>query len=154
MSSSKLTRFLIVPQTLYRIQPRLPVALRDHASQVALGRTSFDLKVHSDNLVHPVTGDVFTTPNGMSLRPPSDAMRRILSSFRGTPTIYTLVPGLKLPDNLILLHEHTDHFSMQVRVPMTLADFNSTLTAFLQSLPSQTKEQFEAAMDDEDNQDN
>ena len=151
--ATKVTRYEIVPQTLYRIQPRLPVTLRNYDTQMALGRTSFDLKV-KDGLVHPAVGEEWIGPNGMSLRPAGNVMRRILDEFKGTPTIYTLIPGLKLPDDLIILHEHTDHYSLQLRVPMTLEAFNARLTEFLQSLPSQTREQFIAAMDDEDNQDN
>lgn len=150
---SKVKRFTVVPQTLYRVQAKLPVNLRCFDKQMALGRSSFDLKVQ-DGLVRPAEGPTFTGPNGMSLRPASDVMKRIVENFVGTPTIYTLIPGLALPDKLLLLHEHSDHYSMQVREPMSLDDFNQTLTLFLKTLPSQTKEQFLAARNDEEDQDN
>jgi hypothetical protein len=59
-----------LPLTLYRIQPRLPVALRDFQTQKGLGRSSFDLKLHDDKVVAMPNDTVeFHTPNGMSLRP-------------------------------------------------------------------------------------
>lgn len=146
-------RITQLPLTLYRIQPRLPVNLRSFDKQMALGRSSFDLKLH-DGLVLPVAqGTSFKTPNGMSLRPSSDTMRSILSSFRGEPTIYTLLTGLKLPDGLCIYHEHTDHYSMQTTKPIPLDEFNAKLTEFLKTLPSQSKEQFLAMLDDVDDQD-
>lgn len=151
----KVKRYDIVPMTLYRLQPKLPVRLRNYDDQVALGRSSFDLKVHEgDGLVYPAEGDEFIGPNGMSLRPRSEFMTKLVETFKGDPTVYTLIPGLELPESLILLHEHTDHFSLQVRNPMSLDAFNDELTAFLKTLPTQTKEQYVAAMNDEDDFDN
>lgn len=150
--NKKVERYTTVPLTLYRLQPKLPVNLRNYDKQMALGRTSFDLKLY-DGLVLPSKGDEFTGPNGMSLRPASTYMKGLVEQYSGSPTIYALLPGLKLPDSLILVYEHSDHFSMQVREPMTLERFNQELTDFLQTLPSQTKEQFIDFMNDEDDRD-
>jgi hypothetical protein len=149
-------RFLRIPRTLYRIQPRLPVNLRDKATQEAKNRTSFDLIVHQDGRVHPMTGDIFHTPNGMSLRPPTEKMRQILEDFRGGDSlrIYRLQENLQLPDGLVVIHEHSDHYSLQTTRPVRLEDFNRHLTEFLQSLPSQSKQEFIDEYDDIDNQDN
>lgn len=146
-----ITRFTIVPQTLYRIQPKLPVKLRDFDTQMAKASASFDLKL-KDGFVHPAEGDQFIGPNGMSLRPASDIVTDVVRRSKET-TIYTLICGLSLPDHLILLHEHTDHYSLQVRKPMSHQDFNDALTEFLKSQPSQTREQFIANMEDEDDYD-
>jgi hypothetical protein len=146
-------RITQLPLTLYRIQPRLPVNLRSFDKQMALGRSSFDLKLHNGLVTPVVQGTSFSTPNGMSLRPSSETMRTILESFRGEPTIYTLSTGLKLPDGLCIYHEHTDHYSMQCTKPISLDDFNVKLTDFLKSLPSQSKQQFLAMLDDIDDQD-
>ncbi len=54
-------------------------------------------------------------PNGMSLRPDGPTMRRTLEAFKGTPIIFSFLVGLQLPKGLVLLHEHTDHFSLQAR---------------------------------------
>lgn len=149
----KVKRYEIVPCTLYRVQPKLPVRLRNYDEQMALGRTSFDLKV-IDGLVRPAVGPEFTGPNGMSLRPAGDFMRNLVAEYKNAVTIYSFLPGTPLPDNLLLLHEHTDHYSLQVREPMTFDEYNHALTEFLKTLPSQTKEQFLAAMDDDEDRDN
>ena len=142
-------RYEIVPCTLYRVQAKLPVRLRNYDEQMALGRTSFDLKV-IDGLVRPAVGPEFTGPNGMSLRPAGDVVRNTVAKLKNAVTVYSFLPGTPLPDNLLLLHEHSDHYSLQVREPMTFDEYNHALTEFLKTLPSQTKEQFLAAMDDED----
>eukprot|EP00930_Biecheleria_cincta_P089850 TRINITY_DN79192_c0_g1_i1.p1 TRINITY_DN79192_c0_g1~~TRINITY_DN79192_c0_g1_i1.p1 ORF type:complete len:158 (-),score=17.34 TRINITY_DN79192_c0_g1_i1:313-786(-) len=113
-------RYQQLPITLYRIQPRLPVKLMDHDTQIAQGRSSFDLKLH-DGLVQPMPESTpFHTPNGMSLRPASQKMEETLRDFKGEPTIYRMHEGLRLPDPLVVYHEHTDHYSMQTSKAMPL----------------------------------
>lgn len=155
MAAKAMPRFTRLPLTLYRIQPRLPVSLRDYDTQLAKGRSSFDLKLHA-GLVQPVPVDTpFEGPNGMSLRPAEENMLGILKKFKGTPMVYRMHEGLLLPESLVVYHEHTDHYSMQTQTPMSLGEFNTALTDFLKSLPPpMTREQFFAAMDDEDDQDN
>jgi len=147
-------RYTQLPLTLYRIQPRLPVALRDYQTQMAKGRTSFDLKLDDKGFVQPVTGTRFTTPNGMSLRPSSDTMIQILKGFRGEPKIYHLACGMELPAGFVVYHEHSDHYSLQTSEPILFESFNERLTKFLESLPVQTREQFLNQMEDIDDQDN
>lgn len=152
--SFRVARFTVLPQTLYRIQANMPVKLRDFDTQQKLNRTSFDLKI-IDGLVRPAPpGDDFSGPNGMSVRPSGENMRRIVDGFKGNPTVYTLPVGLKLPESLICLHEHTDHFSIQVRQPMTFDAFNAELTKLLEAAPRQTIDQYRAAANDVDDQDN
>lgn len=51
--------------------------------------------------------------------------------------------GSELPEDLILLHEHSDHHSIQCRVPMTLAQLNKKVTQFCQEHGEEmTKEEF------------
>jgi hypothetical protein len=99
-------------------------------------------------------GDEFHTPNGMSLRPSGEKMAAILREFRGGPRVYRLQEGTRLPDGLVILHEHSDHYSLQVSEEMTLTAFNSKLTAYLESLPNVSKDAWLAAYDDIDDQDN
>ena len=147
-------KYTRLPVTLYRIQPRLPVSLRDFSKQQQLGRTSFDLKVH-EGLVKPLSNpSTFTTPNGMSLRPVGENMLKILGAFKGEPMVYRIHEGLELPKDFLLFHEHTDHYSLQTSKDITLKDFNEKLTFFLKSLPNQTKTQFLQQLDDEDDFDN
>jgi hypothetical protein len=142
MSSDLIRRFKKVPLTLYRLQGRLPVRLREHASQMTAGRQAFDLKLGSDGLVHPTIGDTFICPNSMSLRPPSRTMLGIAQTYKGKVTVYTLAEGTTLPDGLILLHERDDHYSLQTDEPIALDTFNERLTELLEQCPSQTLPNF------------
>ena len=149
-------RFTRFPQTLYRIQPRLPVKLRDYETQISKNRLSFDLKLHK-GLVLPMQGNHFHTPNGMSLRQANDKMMNILSNFRGDLNllrIYRMQENSPVPDDMVLILEHSDHYSLQTSKEVSLNDFNSKLTEYLQSLPSLTKEQFVEFYNDVDDQDN
>eukprot|EP01012_Entosiphon_sulcatum_P021577 TRINITY_DN26412_c0_g1_i1.p1 TRINITY_DN26412_c0_g1~~TRINITY_DN26412_c0_g1_i1.p1 ORF type:complete len:162 (+),score=29.97 TRINITY_DN26412_c0_g1_i1:103-588(+) len=136
-------RFTTLPVTLYRLQPKLPVALRNLAEQQALKRAAWDIKVHSDGLVHPAVGDEFIGPNGMSLRPKgSQALAVVMMAWKGPkPAIYALPQGLVLPERLVCLHEHTDHYAMQPAKAMTLDELNSALTELLQSVQTITEEE-------------
>eukprot|EP00052_Salpingoeca_macrocollata_P033836 m.9700 g.9700 ORF g.9700 m.9700 type:complete len:149 (-) comp5621_c0_seq1:86-532(-) len=134
-------RFTSLPITLYRIQPRFPVRLRDKAVQTAKQRTSFDLELHN-GLVLPSKGDQFQGPNGMSLRPSGPAMFKVLNSFSGSPLVIELQVGLRLPSHFVLLHEHSDHYSLQTTEPVTLDQLNERMTEFLQALPAVSREEF------------
>ena len=149
----RITRHLTLPVSLFRIQPKLPVMLRDYDTQMALKRTSFDLKLHQ-GLYMPATGDEFIGPNGMSLRPATPKMLDVLRNFKGTPRVYAMHEGLALPEGLVILHEHSDHYSLQTTVPIALSEYHARVTAFLQTLPNVTKDEFLAQMEDENDQDN
>lgn len=155
MKGKLMSRFTTLPITLYRIQPRLPVSLRDKATQTAKNRLSFDLILH-DSKVHPMPAEShFHTPNGMSLRPMGDKMIEILRNFRGDDLrVYRLQEGTKLPEDLCVFHEHGDHYSMQVARPMPLPEFNEKLTELLKASPSASKQEMIDAYDDIDDQDN
>lgn len=90
----------------------------------------------------------------MSLRPAGEKMVSILKEFKGSPRVYRMHEGLTLPDPLVVFHEHTDHYSLQTSQALSLDEFHSVLTKFLESLPSTTKEQFFDQLNDDDDQDN
>lgn len=155
MTSVKpMPRYTRLPLTLFRIQPHLPVALRDYDTQVAKGRQSFDLKLHS-GMIMPIAKDgPFEGPNGMSLRPVGEKMIEILEGFKGEPRIFTLEKGLVLPELFAIYHEHSDHYSMQPTKPISLSDYNKALTAFLKTLPSVSRDEFLAQLDELNDQNN
>ncbi|KAI8913717.1 hypothetical protein BC831DRAFT_489973 [Entophlyctis helioformis] len=134
-----LGRYKVVPVTLYRIQNGENVRLREHSEQKRLGRISFDYKLQPDGLVHPKKGPLFEDPNGMSTRAVGPVLQEFIRTFRSKwPVVYEIPKGLELPDDLVLLHEHTDHFSFQCDVPMSSQDLNSKLTAMMKSHPCRT----------------
>ena len=98
-------------------------------------------------------GLTYHTPNGMSLRPGNDKMREYLANVKGPRTVFRMHEGMPLPKEFVIFHEHSDHYSMQTTEPIDLHSFNDKLTKFLQTLPSQTKEQFIEQYDDVDDQD-
>jgi hypothetical protein len=138
-----------VPTTLFRMQSGKRAALRPHHLQVAKGSPSFDLHLH-DGKVLPMdpADDVFRGPNGMSLRPKGQMFAVLLDRFKGNH-VYEIPGGTELPKSLVLLHEHTDHYSLQTTAPVTLEELNSVLTRFLSKATGvrhyPTKDEFYAA---------
>ena len=124
-----------VPVTLFRIQVGAAAKLRPEASATAAGRKSFDICCAPDsNAVAPrdPAEPRFLGPNGMSLRPAGHMCGVIVGMFRGRGArVFEVRQGVSIPEELVLLHEHTDHYSLQPAVPMTLDELNAGLTRFL-----------------------
>ena len=134
------------PVTLFRIQTSAKaVSLREEAAQREAGRTSFDLTLVPPALC-PVAGGAppplivaprdpaetrFLGPNGMSLRPAGFFFAVLLHNFKGRCTIFEVPAGSQLTDELVLFHEHSDHYSVQTTKEVSLAAFNKRLSAFL-----------------------
>jgi len=126
-----LGRFASFPFDICRIQSGKVVSLRDRAVQTKEGRASFDVELH-DGKVIPALGDDFLGPNGMSMRPPTPYFINFAENFGGKRVVVFRVPkGTALPNTLTLLHEHTDHYSLQTTVPCSLSELNQRLTKFL-----------------------
>jgi hypothetical protein len=119
---------------LFRFAGR--VQLRERAVQAALKRTSFDYSLGPDGLVHPATGDRFVGPNGCSLRPAGPTLYELVAHRRGDARLVLVPAGTRVPDGLVLLHEHSDHYSLQTASPCTPAALNARLNAFFKSLPT------------------
>ncbi|KAI9012994.1 hypothetical protein BC832DRAFT_548542 [Gaertneriomyces semiglobifer] len=139
-----LGRYRVVPVDLFRINATDKVVLRDYEAQRKMKRTSYDLHVKEDGLVHPKDGPNFEGPNGASVRPNGAFLQELIRGFRGRrTTIYRIPEGTELPPELVLLHEHTDHHSIQCTKPMKLAELNKTITEFVQKHGEKmTKDQF------------
>ncbi|KAL7574991.1 hypothetical protein ACA910_010809 [Epithemia clementina (nom. ined.)] len=148
-------RYQVLPKTLYRIQAKLPIRLRDYDTQMAKGRASYDLKLCPiTKKVLPAEGDEWIGPNGASLRPATETMVGILKDWVGEPTIFRLNEGMRLPDDLVVIHERDDHYSMQTTIPVELDELNDKITKIMEEAPQQTREQFLEQYYDEDDQDN
>ncbi|KAG6827096.1 hypothetical protein H0H92_013228 [Tricholoma furcatifolium] len=134
-----------VPCDLARVQSGRNVKLRDYETQVKQKRFSYDLKL-KDGVVMPADGPNFIGPNGCSLREPlSPTFQEVVRNFRGSNIIISVIPeGTPLPPTLQILHEHSDHFSMQCTKPMTLDELNDELTEFItKNSRTLDKEQFD-----------
>jgi len=126
-----------LPLALFRLQAAKTVALRDYAVQRAAGRASFDLHLHDGGIVQPsdTAAMTFNGPNGMSLRPSGPMLASIVAQFRGRCIVFEVPARTPVPEELVLLHEHTDHYSLQAARPMPLEELNKRLTAFLGRTP-------------------
>lgn len=149
-------RFSTVPLQLFRIQARRQVLLRSTAVLEKFGRL-YDFQVESDGKIHPMQGDSFIRPNGMACHPLSSTLDELVADFKGD-RIFILPEGLQLPPNLVLIHEHSDHYSVQVQwlkyvikanksspqttTPILPNDFNKALTSLLANLEMINKEEF------------
>ena len=124
----------VTPISLFRIQAGVKVRLRSEALARAAGRKSFDIAEREGGVVVPVDPAVpeFLGPNGMSMRPAGRMLAVIVGTFRSSKALLYEVPaGTRIPTSLVLLHEHSDHYSMQPAERMPLARLNAALTTFL-----------------------
>lgn len=46
--------------------------------------------------------------------------------------VYALAKGTDLPEDLLLVHERSDHYSLQPAAPMTIDDLNEKITNFME----------------------
>jgi hypothetical protein len=81
----------------------------------------YDLKLQQDGLVHPASLDnTYIGPNGASL----------------------LQEETTIPNDLVLLHEHGDHYSLQSVKPISIKGLQDLINAFIHNLPFHSKEEY------------
>ncbi len=140
MSKQLIGKYKVFPITLYRLQQKKVVKLREMSSQLELGKSHFDFTL-KDGMVHPNNTDKFIGPNGMSLLPLGQSLSKVAKTYNFS-YIYEISAGAEIPDDLILLHEHTDHYSLQTSIICSPNDFDKRLTLFLQKQKSLSKDDF------------
>lgn len=133
-----------VPLTLFRICGKSRnIVLREYAVQRAKGSRSYDLTLGEDGLVHPAPLDgMFIGPNGASLRPAGINMWDILSSREGITNVLEIPEGVKIPEELVLLHEHGDHYSLQCTKPMKRNALEGIMNEFIADFPFYSSEEY------------
>ncbi|KAL2859976.1 uncharacterized protein BJX67DRAFT_386463 [Aspergillus lucknowensis] len=133
MSNNKFIQsFTKIPKELFRLNTGPAIRLRAQPGPVRPQR-SFDLLTEADKVrplaLNPTT---YEWPNGASMRPNSPTQQNLVRSFRGsTVYVYSIPAGVELPDDLILVHEFGDHYSLQARKSMTVDELNAKITNFL-----------------------
>ncbi|KAI3201815.1 hypothetical protein CBS147311_4803 [Penicillium roqueforti] len=74
-------------------------------------------------------------PNGASMRPNSRTQQNLVRTVKAwgglTIYIYAIMAGTHLPDDLILVHEFRDHYSLQARKEMTVEELQAKIEALL-----------------------
>ncbi|KAI0972089.1 hypothetical protein F4678DRAFT_68024 [Xylaria arbuscula] len=143
MSSPRLLGvFRIFPKELFRVNNGRYVNVR--AQQP--GRHIYDI-VAQNGRVEPkaLNPQTYVAPNGASLRPNSPYQQSLVSSrFRGSDVIiYGIAKETQLPEDLLLVHERSDHYSLQPGVSMSTEELNSKITEFMwKSARMYTREQW------------
>ncbi|KAH7327742.1 hypothetical protein B0I35DRAFT_415630 [Stachybotrys elegans] len=122
--------FRQTPKELFRVNNGWQVSLRAWSPS----RRVYDI-VPENGLVKPKALDLasYKAPNGASMRPNSLYQQSLVSwRHRGNDVMVYAVPkGTDLPEDLLLVHERSDHYSLQPAIPMTLEALNTTITRFL-----------------------
>ena len=123
------------PVALFRVQGSAGVRLRLETPEKVASGASFDISAH-EGFVLPRTAagaeELFLGPNGMSVRPKGAVLGAIVANYRGARmSVYEVPEGTTIPQELVVLHEHGDHYSVQPAKRMTPKELNAALTAFL-----------------------
>ncbi|KAM0664869.1 hypothetical protein ACQRIT_000503 [Beauveria bassiana] len=122
--------FRALPKELFRVNNGVAVKLRPSSPQ----RHSFDIHV-SGGLVQAkaLYPETYKAPNGASLRPNSPYQQLLVKKlFKGDDVrIYSIPKGMPLPESLLLVHERSDHYSLQPARNMPLEEANREITGFL-----------------------
>ncbi|TQV95269.1 hypothetical protein IF1G_06256 [Cordyceps javanica] len=116
--------FRKLAKQLFRVNDGYAVKLRPWSPQ----RFSFDVYVRNGLVqAKALAPDTYRAPNGASLRPNSPYQQLLVKKlFKGDDVmIYTIPKGTVLPDSLLLVHERSDHYSLQPARDMQL-DGNSS----------------------------
>lgn len=137
-----------VPLTLYRVTRTVAIKLRPFQGKTG---ASFDLKLGEDGLAHPLelSNGNFIGPNGMSLRPLGIALSSFIRASPRTVVITEIPAGTPLPAFFNLVHEHSDHYSLQTAEVIELATLNTRLTEFMGSFPRISRDNFLSAHPDD-----
>lgn len=122
------------PHTLFRINltksPKFK--LKEYKEQEAKGSSSYDF-VAANGKICPLPSDLFSSPNGMSMRPNTQNEFTIISDKSGKTFILEIPAGTSVPDETVLVHEFGDQFSLQPAVAMDPEHFNVKISYFMQN---------------------
>ncbi|TPX21691.1 hypothetical protein DIZ76_015653 [Coccidioides immitis] len=126
--------FKKIPKDLFRLNTSTTVRLRAQPGPLRPQR-SFDLlTIAGKAQPKALNPDTYEWPNGASMRPNSVTQQNLVQSFKGsTVYVYSVPAGTELPDDLILVHEFGDHYSLQASREMTVEELNAKITDFLNS---------------------
>ncbi|KAI0530188.1 hypothetical protein GGR58DRAFT_524912 [Xylaria digitata] len=141
-SNGLISVFRSFPKQLFRVNNGRYVKVRAQQQN----RNVYDI-VAQDGRVEPkaLNPHTYIAPNGASMRPNSPYQQSLVSSrFRGPKVIvYAIARGTQLPDDLVLVHERSDHYSLQPGAPMSVDDLYSKITDFMwKAARAYTREQW------------
>ncbi|KAF2799226.1 hypothetical protein K505DRAFT_321302 [Melanomma pulvis-pyrius CBS 109.77] len=131
MSSKFIRSFKAFPMELFRVNNGRAIRLREWSPQ----RTRYDVLTEAGSVkakaLNPAT---YKAPNGASMRPNTQFKREMIQRSRGDDVVvYSIPKGTLLPEDLILVHEFKDHYSLQAARDMPLQELNNKITNFLEN---------------------
>jgi hypothetical protein len=134
------------PYTLFAIQKsKVPkLKLREQAEQLAKNLSNYDCVAVDGNIL-PLAEDKYIQPNGMSLRPNTLQEWNLIADRGGKVYVVEIPFGSPIPEDMILVHEFLDHFSLQPARVMPVEDFNIKVSKFLRTLRVYTRAEWLAA---------
>ncbi|PGH23727.1 hypothetical protein AJ80_02155 [Polytolypa hystricis UAMH7299] len=122
MRTNLIRSFTSLPTTLFRLNFGRDVRLRAHPWPKRPDG-AFDLFTHAGKVKpSPLNDPVsYIFPNGASLRPNTRRQQDAVRKLRGDRAyIYAIPAGTQLPDDLIVVHEFRDHYSLQAKREITV----------------------------------
>lgn len=143
-SPSKIVaRYTVTPIKLFRIcGAKKSIVLREHAKQLAKGSRAYDYTGRPDGLIHPAPLDgTFIGPNGASFRPATINMWDVLSQRKGANVI-EIPENSQLPEDLVMLHERDDHYSLQGTRPMKPSELTKKMNAWIEKFEMYPKDTY------------
>lgn len=131
-----LGRHSVLPEALFRCRPNVNARIRPRLNNEPI----YDFTPRN-GMYQPSPDDgIFHGPNGLSLGNLSRTWD--YAANHEDWNVYIMPAGLKLPEDLVVLHEYREHFSLQSRVPLTPEALEVRLTKFLKTLQVMTTEDF------------
>ncbi|PMD61573.1 uncharacterized protein K444DRAFT_587759 [Hyaloscypha bicolor E] len=127
--------FKVTPLEIFRVNKGPSIFLREWAAFPPQRFTIFDLHTYEGKVLPKALNKAtYQLPNGASMRPNGRYQQALVRRLAGRDWIvYSIPKDTPLPEELILVHEHTDHYSMQPAIEMSLEDLNQQVTQFLQT---------------------
>ncbi|OQE40037.1 hypothetical protein PENCOP_c006G08969 [Penicillium coprophilum] len=127
--------FTQIPKDIFRVNSGTSIRLRAWPGPRRPHRV-FDLLTTAGK-VQPKALDpaTYEFPNGASMRPNSKTQQNLVRTAnpRDGHNIYVfaIMVGTVLPEDLILVHEFRDHYSLQARKEMTVEELNAKIEGLL-----------------------
>ncbi|KAF1365185.1 hypothetical protein EJ07DRAFT_94999 [Lizonia empirigonia] len=123
--------FKSFPIDLFRVNNGRTIRLREWTGQKPIYDIHTEGGYVKAKALNPAT---YSPPNGASMRPNTEQNRSLIQKYRGQQVVVYSVPaGTQLPDDLILVHEFDDHYSLQAARDMPLQELNDKITSFLET---------------------
>lgn len=119
----KMIRYKTTPLTLYLLQYSRKFVLKEKAEEEIRSSFYYNYVIGPDNMYHPTEGDIFTRPNGYPLYPLGASLQAIASAMTSATFIFEVPKEIRLPEDLVVIHERKENYSLQFERICNIKDF-------------------------------